>query len=371
MNTMGTEKEIAGDSIKPSPTPEKRRGRRRNLKKRGRREKKSLSSTKSNMRRGRKKWSFSFFPSKEQRGDKRLLNRMKICALAITLMWASSLRTAAFIASFAIDVPESALVFDSCTSAIQVSMDERTKFSHCADVQASQCEQDLDASIHLEELRVEQASQWNTDIVAHGESLNNECASDYMTVRGALEGWVNGVPEGQTLPVDNRECTLEETETMLSLLIDVERVKAEAVAISADFAEESQLVVANMIEYAQLRMAYDRNYLYNHTNVTLKEYFDIMKIPSFDGVTEFMEEYVENFEIIFNCTGFDRTAVCPLYPFNMFDLLDQMKADVFKNLQDYIEVLEGDYKVLEERLQTYMKRIDKAFEVVESFYNGT
>ena len=88
----------------------------------------------------------SFFPSKQQLHDKRLQNRMKVCVLAIALMWATSLKVAVYISTEAIEVPSAQTLYRSCKSAFEVTVEEQAKYSNCIKVQLDQCKNDFNKS---------------------------------------------------------------------------------------------------------------------------------------------------------------------------------------------------------------------------------
>ena len=131
----------------------------------------------------------SFLPSKKQRNDRKLRNRMKLCSLSIFIMWASSLKTALYITSFAIDVPTILTSYNSCKSTFEVTRNEKEKFSTCVNVQVEQCESRLEVATERESERVNIASAHNSRIVKRMIDASRNCTGDYTAVRGALEAW--------------------------------------------------------------------------------------------------------------------------------------------------------------------------------------
>lgn len=307
----------------------------------------------------------SFFPSKEQLNDKRLRNRMKLCALAITLMWGSSLQTAVYISSSVILIPEGITAYNSCKSAYQVATEEKDKFRSCVDIQTDQCEENLEISIDSELKRSAEASELNTKLLIRTEQASNECTSDYVIVKEALKLWVN-FP--QILPINRIACTEDEEEAMLNSLVDVDRVKSEAIEISQEYSEISQVVVGNMILYARLRGEYDVEYLYNHTH-TVKEFFERMEVPNFD-ISFPKSRYLDAFDSVFNCTSLDPSVLCSMQGFNSLDVFDNMKFGSFGEMNEYVKKVKKKYSDLERAMDIFNKRVQDKFDKVKDFWDG-
>ena len=108
---------------------------------------------------------------------------MKICALAICLMWCSSLKVAVHIASFAIDVPPIQLVYRSCKGAFHVIAHEREAYAHCVDVQLHQCHRNLDLALISEFERVNESAAQNRIIAEQARAANTNCTSKYTPLR--------------------------------------------------------------------------------------------------------------------------------------------------------------------------------------------
>ena len=165
---------------------------------------------------------------------------MKICVLAIALMWISTLRTAVYIASFAIQVPLFETVISSWESAISLTLEEKDKFSTCASNQIDQCYNNLEEAIRLEDQRVNNATLFNVDLLENFQSVTSICIDDYTSLKRAVEGCVN---ELQEIPIKDEQCTPEERKQMMSAVGDVKVLKAETLAISAEFKQHSEMTV--------------------------------------------------------------------------------------------------------------------------------
>jgi hypothetical protein len=153
----------------------------------------------------------SLFPSKRKLNDLKLRNRMKICALSIFLLWSCSLKNAAFIASYAMEVPSIATFYHSCKSASQIARDEKAKFTQCAKTQVDQCKFGLDILAERESRKVMTASEFNSKIITETEITLEACSADFNDLKSALESWSDS---NSYIPLHNGTCTAEEKELL-------------------------------------------------------------------------------------------------------------------------------------------------------------
>jgi hypothetical protein len=305
----------------------------------------------------RKKLGFfgSFFPSKEQRNDLKLRNRMKICAFSIFIMWASSLKTAVYIASFAIDVPSILTSYDSCKSAFQVALDEKENFETCVDVQIEQCKISLDAAIELELNRVNLASYHNSRVVKSIVNASSDCTDDYTKLKSALETWT---ALEQVVPIDNSSCSAEEQDMLLTTVASIETFKTEAFGVSTKFEEKSRGTLNRMIDYTKKRTAYDQEYLYNHSNAVQTFLDEEIIILPFD-ISEIVENITEAVSTLTSCMSLNNASFCQIQH-DLNSTFTSVKTTAEKFKQDSFE------KYME-KMDTYQKYYDEMYAAMEGY----
>lgn len=239
--------------------------------------------------------------------DLKLWNRMKLCSLAIFLLWVSSLKVAVYIASHAITVPSITTLYHSCKSALQVTRDEKLKFETCANSQISKCMNDLDLTTTHELNRAQISSQHNSKIVEKVEKIAEECESDYNDLRNALDTLTSFHP--RLLQFQNDTCSAEEKDILMNSAISVDTFKSEAFLVAAEFEQTSQSTMNNIIKYAKIRAEYDTNYIKKHISKSM-QFLDLnFQVPPLDisGEIEQVMSSVGNWA---GCMSISRRAPC-------------------------------------------------------------
>lgn len=268
----------------------------------------------------------SFLPSKEQMQDGMLLNRMKLCAFAIFLLWGSSLRTAVFIGSFVIEVPSTDLIFQSCGSAFFLARNEKEKFKVCVDTQLERCQADLEGAVNHEVDRVKALADQNAALVQYVNRLSTECSQDYINTRASMDGWLGKL---HSLPFNNETCSAAEQVELSNTLGDVSLFQEEAMLLTKSYINSGVNSIHSIIDYVKTREDYDREYIMNHTKVIsreLKKYFQMTRpglpngifpnipIQAFKSQAEYLYDVV--FIQAMSCFTLDRALQkhCKLYP---------------------------------------------------------
>ena len=320
----------------------------------------------ASMKRNWSEFINSFIPSKNQLNDKRLQNRMKMCILAVCLMWATSLRVAVYVSSQAIKVPPMQMLYQSCKNTFQIANDEKDKYSKCVDVQLDQCTNDLHRSIVMEVRRVNQSSFDNSEKVNHARDLYENCTSNYNNLRFALEGWVDA---GQSLPLDEGNCSKSEQEQIMNDVGDVNLIRTQAMSLTEEYSQQSQSTVKRIATYAELRANYDVEYLDNHT----KEMQDVVEqfvislqndLPNLD-VTDLIDALYEGIDEAISCVS-PRSAIKGICKTGkgMMELM-QESYDAWQDYVDaYIDRIEG----LHARFRQYWLNAQKAYKISSDFY---
>ena len=201
---------------------------------------------------------YDSLPNKKRGSDALFRNRMILCTISICLMWASSLRVAAYISSFAINVPQAKILYESCKSTIQIILEEEKRFSSCVDRQMQQCEENLNAAINIETKRVDTEAMRNTAVVIRARTLSKNMTQDFSLLKRSLEEWI---AKSQELPSHNNDtCSSQDREIMMSTVFDVNVLRSEALFVSAHYGRESRNAMQKIVNYTKVRSEYDRDY---------------------------------------------------------------------------------------------------------------
>lgn len=151
---------------------------------------------------------------------------------------------------------------------MEITLDEKDKFSNCVNRQMEQCGDDLNTGIEIESQRVNDMAFYNSDVVNRIRYSADNCTADYTLLRRAVEGWVNEV---QILPIDAAACTPKDREAMLQTIGDVNVLRSEALAVSVQYSRESKSTMGNIVAYAKARGDYDREYTAKHMSMIANE----------------------------------------------------------------------------------------------------
>jgi hypothetical protein len=268
----------------------------------------------------------SFIPKREQVKDKKLLNRMKLCALSIFLLWTASLKTAVFISSTVIDVPSSNFLLKSCETAFLVATDEKHNFQQCVDNQLERCFSDLKGAVSTEGTRIKVLADQNAALVDYVQSLAKECSQDYIGIRESLDGWVGKL---NSIPFNNDTCGMEEQIELSNSFGDVTLFQEETMTLTNKYINDGSNSLQAIVNYIKAREDYDRSYIMNHTKVMsnqLKQFFELSRPGLPDGIfpnfpIQMFKEIVDHiFEVIsiqtLGCFTFDRALerYCDFHP---------------------------------------------------------
>ncbi len=314
----------------------------------------------------------SFFPSREQRNDPELKNRMKLCVLSIFLMWASSLGTTMYIASYSIDVPSILSLYHSCKSAFQVILDEKERFGSCVDVQIEQCKSSLHKAIKLELDRVNLASNQNTKFVKEIADASNNCSDTYTKLKNVLESWT---ALDQVVTFNNSSCSAKDQAMLLSSLVSIQTFKNEALRVSAYFEENSRNTFNQIVDFTKKRAAYDKEYLLNHSN-TVQAFFDTEIVLEPFDISYVVNNITDNLEILSSCMSLKNSSNCKIQHYlntafiNVKALAEKFKSDSYETYMEKIKVYEKYYNEMFGVLKDFESDLKTKVETWKKYYGG-
>ena len=309
---------------------------------------------------------FSFLPSKDQLSDGRLRNRMKLCALAVCLMWSASLKVAVYISSFVVDVPSLSLLYQSCRGALSVIGEEKARHTHCVHVQLDQCDLALDRSMEFEFNRYNATLQANENILGAAEEISTSCLANYTTLRDSLEAWANIAK--QPIPINNATCSKEEEENLLAAVGDTNTLKNEIVLLGKEYSAQSQNSVQTIGGYAKIRMDYDKEFLSNYTRWTqekIQSYIESMQIPQLD-VDRLLSALIVDIDALVPC-------ITPSKTHGACQFLKGAPEHLHEVWQGYLDLVTSYYAEAlhwNQAVAQYVNNVRDAFEITAAFYNG-
>ena len=252
---------------------------------------------------------YSFFPFKRNRNDPKLWNRMKICALSIFLLWSCSLKNAAFIASYAMEVPSIATFYHSCKSASQIARDEKVKFTKCTKTQVDQCKFGLDILAERESRRIMTASEFNSKVIGQTEIVLEACSADFNDLKSALKTWSGS---NSKIPQNNGTCTAEEEKVLTNSVVSIDSYKSEAFLVSAKYENESKNTMDRIVDYTQQRFDYDQDYISKNAAIARDYFIDNLPVPLPLNLTDSAQFIMESVEDWASCLSMASDSSCEL-----------------------------------------------------------
>mmetsp|Transcript_3359 Transcript_3359/g.6107 ORF Transcript_3359/g.6107 Transcript_3359/m.6107 type:complete len:913 (-) Transcript_3359:38-2776(-) len=306
--------------------------------------------------------------AKEYQTDHLLQNRMRLCLVAICIMWATSLQVSTFISSSFIQIPQLDAILSSCQAGLSVVRNEKTLFDSCVDAQIDSCSDQLERAIDRETLRINKTSTLNQELVELTTDIQQSCSLAFTSLKLALESWVG---YGEILPYrSNATCSADEIGQLANSFGSIESVKSEAFSLSSQYRLESTLAVDKISGYAMERFNYDAEYIDNQTKLfqkDLDEYRSTVTIPEID-LSEIFHNISTNIEIVVACVSVHNSSVggnCSL-DMGVRDMLHDVRSRADIEIQNYKDYIDEYINKVEE----LKNNIEDAFQMTSTFYTG-
>ncbi|GMH99684.1 hypothetical protein TrVE_jg343 [Triparma verrucosa] len=304
-------------------------------------------------------------PSKAQMKDEALYNRMTMCFFAITLMWCTSLKVAAELASAYIPTPTVDSVMSSCTNAYDIVNEEREEYLQCVEIQLGQCNINLAQAADDEADRIDVAYNANRQLLEDAKAVQNSCSSAYSNGRFSLESWASN---GVALPY-LAGCSDSDKEKIEDAVGDISAVRSEAFTLSSEYSDESQSTVDRLADYMVLRAAYDSQYADNrtqHMQDKFENWVENIYLPSIDLNTTF-EELFPDIDTLVSCVSVRDPAngTCPFME-NAYKLID----NGMKDLTAMVDIASQRTKDLRDSAAEYQDNAWAAYRKSKEFYDG-
>jgi len=301
---------------------------------------------------------------------------MLIATLAVALMWATSLKVAVYVVSFFVNVPPFDSVVDSCKSTYRIAREERHRFGDCVDLQVDQCNNGLAEASYKETRRVNGTEASNEATVDAARQIQSDCSSAYTSLRYTIEAWVDA---GHTVPYHNNHsssisstttCSTEDLNRLTNSVGDVSAVRSEAFSVSSQYSDESQSTVERLVDYAQLRAAYDAEYINNHTLRIEGQLFDFVNgidMPPLD-VEELFGDIQADVDMLVSCVSprsTDKGGECPSFR-GAHERLADIRSEMDRRMQIYRQEIDS----WRTKVDKYKSNVQSAYENSVRFYWG-
>ena len=216
-------------------------------------------------------------------------NRMTLCAVAICLMWLTSLRSVVSLVGFFIPAPTESSVHNDCHVALQRLNTEKENHKQCAEFQLDQCYKNLDSVIAETKNGIQETQQANEKALIEMTGTNEICRSALSQSSDALAAWgllesseeatINGVnasvhgiqytryPAAGVYSNRNSSDEWEKKHARCRALVGDAKTDAGAQlkGNSSQYVLESDSSVSRVVAYSVALEAYNRAYVLNKT----------------------------------------------------------------------------------------------------------
>lgn len=281
-----------------------------------------------------------------------------------------------------VNVPPFESVVDSCDGAYRITREERRRFAACVDLQVEQCNNDLADASYKETMRVNTTEATNKATVAAARWIQSNCSSAYTSLRYSIEAWVDA---GHTVPYHSSasasashttsstnstsSCTADDLNQLTNSVGDINAVRTEAFSVSSQYSDESQSAIQRIVEYAQLRAAYDAEYIGNHTNRIenqLVGYARGIEMPPLN-VAELFDDVQADVDMMISCISprsTDEGGECPIRG------AQEKLAAIHREMERRMEIYRKEIDSWRTKVNKYKSNVQSAYETAVRFYRG-
>jgi hypothetical protein len=116
-----------------------------------------------------------------------LFFRVLVCTVAVSLVWATSLRSARWMTSLVVTAPDLSFVWDECRGTYDMVQMERDAHQRCSGRAATLCDAALDARLGEEMARARAEADANVALQAEAEALQEVCVARRLEVLRGLQ----------------------------------------------------------------------------------------------------------------------------------------------------------------------------------------
>lgn len=238
-------------------------------------------------------------------------NRLRHCFYSICLLWTQDVNFAIGVAIFAVGYYPSWNDVVEIWSGLEADAEQMDRErARCIERQFHSCYDGLEATVALENERVNEIHQRNNWLVTYAEEDQEKRENALGEILTYLHEEVSA---GNPLPFashNSSTCSQEERDYLSSLIGgDFQNAISNTDTIISDFQDDAKERVDRLANYAKDRISYDREYLYNKTS------FAFNKLDGLGNLTGFvLDDVFRNLEADllapFTCVGLAPSDPC-------------------------------------------------------------
>jgi len=294
---------------------------------------------------------------------KHACERAFMCAVAVSLLWMTSLVVAQELVQAFIPTPATSEVISAAEAMFDATEAQKAAYEDCAIDQAITCRANYESSLQRELSRVGNISSL---IEENLEEIKNElinCSSafsnatneyeDIALVHGSLVvgGYVTGPPSCP--PTD----VFENTES--------DQLKAEeAIREIEDYKGKADAEVAEQQNQLDARVAYDIEYLSNKTNIDFAMLAASLESQLADP-EDFINSIDRNISEMLACFSADGNQV----PLQGGTPVVCNEASIFGRARVQLDAVNAEYSALYAQAQTYRNQLEEKLARYQNFYD--
>lgn len=312
-------------------------------------------------------------------------NRMTLCAVAICLMWLTSLRCVVSLVGFFIPAPTESSVIEDCRTAYVRLDAEKTNHMTCADFQLDQCFKNLDSAVLQANDAIGATQRANSDLISNLSAANSVCTSVLTQSTNSLSSWsllatqspknnVSVAVSGISYNIEygsNGSTVLSEWEknSCRALVHDVGSGSVDSLqSNSSAYALGSDGSVSRVVQYSIALNAYNQQYVQNKTSGLRSlslEALDRVSVTSIDSaLNSSLQTLKAELMMAIVCLSFNGTdGSCPLSGQRMVDVYQTYSAWISRYIDAFtIEVAQ--------KSSAYVTAVEGALTVAQQFFDA-
>eukprot|EP00966_Prymnesium_polylepis_P261996 6052268-Prymnesium_polylepis.1 len=186
--------------------------------------------------------------------------RALVCALAVALLWSSSLSVSRYVAASFVTVPPVNEVFTMCKRTYAEVKRQKAAHMSCTARQMQQCDARLARQLEDETRRSRTDALANRGVVRRAVELKQRCTAQQLATLDAIEHLQQAsVP--LVWSADRGACSADELQRAQAVVGDIGVVRDRAMSVASKYAQDVQLLQSLALTGIEARMDYDTQYV--------------------------------------------------------------------------------------------------------------
>lgn len=187
--------------------------------------------------------------------------RLAVCALAIGLLWGTSLSVADAIVDSSVPSPAKDAVITRWTTTVSIAVEQSTQHEQCSTRQIAQCNFQLNSSLTALQIESNKAAARNKVQVYQAAYISNLCSDSYITLTDSITRWSSADLANNFVKYNEDICTASQINQVKTALKDVSQVQQQAFVLNQQHVRSQMIFADSAFESAKNRSNYDRDYL--------------------------------------------------------------------------------------------------------------